>query len=66
MLRFDANPDSIRILLPQTVKLRAMQEFALGGGTSLALCEGLKLDGTTVIGQATHTLTLDANGMKLD
>lgn len=89
MLRFDAVPESLRLLLPQLASLAANLGFALGGGTSLALRLGhrlsvdldfftahefapevlwdsLKIDGATVIGQATNTLTLEKQGVKLD
>ena len=37
MLRFDAVPESLKTLLLHLATVPAMQEFALGGGTSLAL-----------------------------
>ncbi len=37
MLRFDAVPESVRILLLRLASHEALEDFALGGGTSLAL-----------------------------
>lgn len=89
MLRFDAVPESVKALLLRLAPHAALQDFALGGGTSLALRFGhrlsvdldfftvrefapdelfgsLELDGATVIGRATNSLTVDAGGVKLD
>lgn len=43
MLRFDAVPESVRLLLLDLAPRRALAEFALGGGTSLALRFGHRL-----------------------
>lgn len=43
MLHFDAVPDSVRNLLKQLAPLPALEDFALGGGTSLALRFGHRL-----------------------
>ena len=37
MLRFDAVPESVKLLLERLVSQAALEGFALGGGTSLAL-----------------------------
>ena len=89
MLRFDAVPESVRELLLRLASHGALRDFALGGGTSLALryghrvsvdldffttrdfsadelLAGLELDGATVVGRATNSLTVDACGVKLD
>ncbi len=89
MLRFDAIPESVNTLLARLSGSAALEEFALGGGTSLALRFGhrlsvdldffttrefspaellaeLQLDGASIIGLAANTLTVDANGVKLD
>lgn len=89
MLRFDAIPESVNILLDRLARQPALQDFALGGGTSLALRFGhrlsvdldffttseflpeelisnLGLNGATVIGRAVNSLSIDAEGVKLD
>ncbi len=43
MLRFDAVPESVRTLLLRLTPCAAMEDFALGGGTSLALRFGHRL-----------------------
>lgn len=43
MLRFDAVPESVRALLLHLAPHAALQDFALGGGTSLALRYGHRL-----------------------
>ncbi len=43
MLRFDAVPEPVRLLLLELASKPALREFALGGGTSLALRFGHRL-----------------------
>jgi hypothetical protein len=43
MLRFDAVPESVRLLLERLLAQAALEEFALGGGTSLALRFGHRM-----------------------
>lgn len=43
MLRFNAVPESVRVLLLELASKSALAEFALGGGTSLALRFGHRL-----------------------
>ncbi len=43
MLRFDAIPESVRALLVELAPKLALRDFALGGGTSLALRLGHRL-----------------------
>lgn len=43
MLHFDAVPDSVRNLLMRLAPLPALEDFSLGGGTSLALRFGHRL-----------------------
>ena len=89
MLRFDAVPESVRKLLLRLASHKALGDFALGGGTSLALRFGhrvsvdldfftthefspdelfgsLGLEAATIVGRAKNTLTVDADGVKLD
>ncbi|MES2923241.1 MAG: nucleotidyl transferase AbiEii/AbiGii toxin family protein [Verrucomicrobiota bacterium] len=89
MLRFDAVPEFVTNLLARLAPLDVLQDFALGGGTSLALrfghrwsvdldffttsefspeelFEKLALDRATVTGRAPNSLTVDADGVKLD
>jgi predicted nucleotidyltransferase component of viral defense system len=89
MLRFDAVPESVRGLLVPLASHEALRDFALGGGTSLALrfghrwsvdldffttgefspenlFEKLALERATVTGRAANSLTVDADGVKLD
>jgi predicted nucleotidyltransferase component of viral defense system len=89
MLHFTAIPDSVRNLLTLLAPAPALADFALGGGTSLALRFGhrlsvdldfftagefntdqltqqLGLDHATQINRAVNSLTLDAQGTKLD
>lgn len=89
MLHFDAIPDSVRNLLTLLAPAPPLKDFALGGGTSLALRFGhrlsvdldfftetafdpeqlthqLGIDQATLINRAVNSLTLDAQGTKLD
>lgn len=89
MLHFDAIPKPVNDLLARLAPRVELRDFALGGGTSLALRFGhrlsvdldfftaeafsseemfasLKLDGATMVSQATNSLTVDAGGVKLD
>lgn len=89
MLRFDAIPDSLRNLLMRLASLPSLEDFLLGGGTSLALRFGHRLSvdldffttrefdsehladqigmtGATIVNLAPNSLTLDAQGAKLD
>jgi hypothetical protein len=89
MLHFDAVPDSLRNLLMLLAPLPSLDDFSLGGGTSLALRYGhrlsvdldffttgefdtglladqLAMTGATLVNRAPNSLTLDAQGTKLD
>ncbi|MGL4398645.1 MAG: nucleotidyl transferase AbiEii/AbiGii toxin family protein [Luteolibacter sp.] len=89
MLRFDAIPEPVKELLVRLAPHPALENFALGGGTSLALRFGhrlsvdldfftavefspeelmsnLSLGGATVTGRAANSLSIDADGVKLD
>ena len=43
MLHFESIPDSVRNLLMRLAPLPALEDFSLGGGTSLALHFGQRL-----------------------
>jgi predicted nucleotidyltransferase component of viral defense system len=89
MLHHDAVPKPVNDLLARLAPREELREFALGGGTSLALRFGhrssvdldffttsefspddlfasLKINPATIVRQATNSLTVDANGVKLD
>jgi predicted nucleotidyltransferase component of viral defense system len=89
MLRFDAIPESVKILLFRLAPHPALHDFSLGGGTSLALRFGhrlsvdldffttyefsseelissLDIGAATIIGRAANSLSIDADGVKLD
>lgn len=89
MLRLDAVPEPVAALLEQLASHEALEQFALGGGTSLALrfghrlsvdldfftkeefhpqelFEALGLDAATILSISKNTLSLDADGVKID
>lgn len=89
MLCFDAIPEPVRALLVRLAGKVTLADFALGGGTSLALrfghrwsvdldfftqetfvperlFENLGLGSATITGLSTNSLTVDADGVKLD
>jgi predicted nucleotidyltransferase component of viral defense system len=89
MLRFDAIPEPVKILLFRLAPHPALHDFALGGGTSLALRFGhrlsvdldffttskfsseelissLDIGAATITGRAANSLSIDADGVKLD
>ncbi|MES2658652.1 MAG: nucleotidyl transferase AbiEii/AbiGii toxin family protein [Verrucomicrobiota bacterium] len=89
MLHFDVVPESVRVLFLGLASRPVLEDFALGGDTSLALrfghrlsvdldfftirefspddvLAGLELVNATVVGRALNSLTVDADGVKLD
>lgn len=89
MLRFDAIPTAVSDLLLRLAPHVALRDFALGGGTSLALRFGhrrsvdldfftltdfqpedlfseLALHPATITARASHSLSIDVGGVKLD
>lgn len=89
MLRFDAVPQSVALLLRQLTDHPALADFSLGGGTSLTLrfghrlsidldyftetefstdtlFEHLGLEKSSIVSVASNSMSLDANGVKID
>lgn len=89
MLHFESVPGAVRNLLTRLAPAPALADFALGGGTSLALrfshrlsvdldffttrefdpellSAHLGIPGSTLVNRASNSLTLDAQGTKLD
>ncbi len=89
MLQYDAIPTAVADLLHRLKNRPALTNFALGGGTSLALRRGhrisvdldfftedefppnelfsaLSLENATVLSSSKNSLTINANGVKVD